>query len=152
MDQRGSTWINRLQRHGSRVMRPDSWLTCHAFSVLARGACVHALSPFSVMAHASCVQRPGSCVMAHASGVMTHASGVMAHASGVMAHASTLHAPRVRRPAHASCVMRPRSTRPRSTLHAPRSTLHAPRVRRHSAAPFSPPRHGAGGLVIGLIL
>ena len=123
MDQRGSTWINRLQRHGSRVMRPDSWLTCHAFSVLARGACVHALSPFSVMAHASCVQRPGSCVLAHASWLMRLASWLMRLASWLM------------RPAHASgsCVMRHAST-----LHAPRSTRPAG-IQQHAAPPGMAP-------------
>ena len=46
MDQRGSTWISRLQRHGSRVMRPRIE---------------------SVQRHGSCVQRHGSRVMRPAS-------------------------------------------------------------------------------------
>ena len=50
MDQHGSTWINvdqpssacRLQpaRRGSRVMRPDSCVTCHASHVLTHESCV----------------------------------------------------------------------------------------------------------------
>ena len=93
-------------------------------------------------AHVSCVMCHVSCVMCHVSCI----ESVQRHDSRLMAHVSTLHAPRVM--LHASC----------STRHAPRVMLHAS-CSTHSAAPFSrsiqplhsAPRHGAGGLVIGLI-
>ena len=128
MDQRGSSVFSlSLQRHGSRVMRPDSWLMRHA------------LSPFSVMAHGSCVMAHGSCVsrpMRHASdswlmrpthvacveSVQRHGSCVrlMAHAS----HASGSWLMRPMRQTHGSCV---------------RLMAHAPGVRRPSFSPIQPP-------------
>ena len=163
VDQRGSTWINRLQHapsaswlmrhavltHGSCVMRPDSWLMRHA------------LSPFSVLTHGSCVMRPAS--MRPAS--MRPASMRPAHGSCVRRHALMRHGSCVRRPCvhasgvrrHASCVRRPASMRPRvhaSTRPAstrPASGVRRPRVRR-PASGIQPPGMAPGVLVIGLIL
>ena len=71
----------------------------HASCVLTHGSCVNALSPFSVMTHASCGHSRG---MRHASCVMRpltwHASCVMRHASTNVASIQPLHsAPRRRR-------------------------------------------------------
>ena len=126
-------WINMDQR-GSSVLQLPPWRFCHAlspFSVQTHGSCVmrSALSPFSVES----VQRP---LTWHAS--TRHAPRVMLHASCSTRHDSTRHAPRVM--LHASC-----STRHDSTRHAPRVHVltHAPRpdscvhASTHSAAPFS---------------
>ena len=121
-------WINMDQR-GSSVLQLPPWRFCHAlspFSVQTHGSCVmrSALSPFSVES----VQRP---LTWHAS--TRHAPRVMLHASCSTRHDSTRHAPRVHVLTHAP--------RPDSCVHA--STHSAAPFSRsiqplHSAAPFSP--------------
>ena len=141
MDQRGSTWINRLQP-SAFSLQPSAcppWLTCHGSCVMAHVSCVMAhVSCVMRQTHGSCVMRQthGSCVMRQASDSWlmrhaSHASGswLMRHASWLMAHASCVLT-------HGSCAVRPDSwlMRPASCVRRQASDSTCP----HSAAPFSP--------------
>ena len=104
MDQRGSTWIKRIQpaRRGSCVMRPriesvqrpDSWLMRPASTRPASGVHAPRVRRPRVRRHGSWLMRPR---------VLTHAPRV---------RRPRVHAPRVRR--SDSCSTRPASTRPAS--------------------------------------